>query len=132
MINVVADDDIPANFGNTYAYIREVNDGRTTNYKLVLLGAIDSLDYKKVGFRVDGYSDKETQNVYTAVTLNGATYTAADFGLTAEDYIFTAEIDITPAEAKSNKAINFSAFATPLEGEEIVGASRALFAVAAE
>ena len=122
-------DPIPAIFGNTYAYIRETVEAGKTQYTLVLVAAINSLNYKEVGFGISdssiGNTEESTTTVYNEIKVKGATYDAAYFGLNG-GYIFIRRIPITLEDAE--KSISFWAYAVADDeaGTKIVGGTRTI------
>ncbi len=117
---------IPAVFGNAYAFIRETEVAGKTEYKLVLVGAVYSTDLKRVGFCVgnESYSEEATgtTKVYKTINVAGASYTAEDFGLSDDDYIFYREVDVDADDTN----LEFYAYAVNTDDSVITGGKRTI------
>ena len=122
-INVAAKP-LPANhdkFGVKGAYITKDNDG---TYKVTFLSAIDSLNYKKVGFKVtvDGEAKDTAKvvNVYSSVDVSSdsgnETVNVASFGLD-NGYVFFDSVN----GIASGATVTFQPYAIDGNDTEILG-----------
>lgn len=111
------------------AFIRNitfVDDNGVTKYQVVLLGGIDSLDYKKVGFEVtvNGMTQEiSTNKVYTAINVTDGdgkvtTLNPSDFG-DGLVYIFGEAINFT--ESYKTMSLTYRPFAIDKNGNYIYG-----------
>ncbi|MBQ7054646.1 MAG: hypothetical protein IJN97_05450, partial [Oscillospiraceae bacterium] len=113
-------------FGTTLGVARiGVNE---TDYELVVLGAIDSLNYKDVGFEItlnDEVYELKTKTVYTKITSTDAEtnevqdYTSKELGGAENGYVFGQMLGF--ALEDTDKEFTCRLFAINLNDEYIYG-----------
>jgi len=108
-------------FGSKGAYITEENG----KYKVTFLSAIDSLEYKEVGFKVtvDGVEKDNivTNNAYSSVVVNSAAkgnenVNAVDSFDVENGYVFLGSID----DISEGAEITFQPYAVSVNGKETI------------
>ncbi|MBQ6902069.1 MAG: hypothetical protein IJN71_03565, partial [Oscillospiraceae bacterium] len=130
--NVVA-----TNFGEVNAYIRNISytdDSGATRYRIILLAAIDGLNYREVGFEItaNGKTRSDgTNTVYSSVKAynsdgNVITVTPANFrGNSA--YIFAQKY--TFSESYKGAVVTFRPYAVDFSGNYIYGKETTIDAI---
>ncbi len=130
--NVVA-----TNFGEVNAYIRNISytdDSGATRYRIILLAAIDGLNYREVGFEItaNGKTRSDgTKTVYSSVKAynsdgNVITVTPANFrGNSA--YIFAQKY--TFSESYKGAVVTFRPYAVDFSGNYIYGKETTIDAI---
>ncbi len=104
--------------------IETKNEAGEDRYQVILFSAIDSLDYKNVGFEitVDGKTRPETTTVvYTSYVAANQTVVPSDFGAKCK-YIFALPIYFSKEYGDS--PITYTPFATTKTGETIWGTEK--------